>query len=365
MNQLFGIDVSKWDANPVNWGAANMRYHLVKVSEGTVIDPLFNAHWNAARGHTLRGAYHFFRPFVDPKLSAQKTAEHLAGDYGELPLALDIETTDGRTDTLARAKVWKDEFERITGRKIMIYSRVEFMKSIGITASTTWLKGVAFWVAQYPFDKITTTWTLAQRTQRLHDMVTGEYTMDMPGIDILPPLKAQIWQWTARGNPADVPGYYLGWDGKKEVDFNFARPEWIDSFGYIPPTDEENEMAATYNCKARHDAKVRIHPNTNNITNPSVGLILKDQTFQISAIVPDNSDPGNTAKKWGVIEGGQFHGKHTALEYPGNDNPISTYTPIPGTTPPPAGELPPFDLNIHWDGTKYNATFNDKPVNLP
>lgn len=94
-------------------------------------------------------------------------------------------------------------------------------------------------------------------------------------------------------------------------------------------------MEAKYNCVARYDVKVRPTPDTLNSTNE---MILKGTAFQISEIVPDRLDPLNTAKKWGRIFGGQYHDKYTALEYPNNSNPISTYTPIQ-TTPPPTGEI--------------------------
>jgi len=61
--------------------------------------------------------------------------------------------------------------------------------------------------------------------------------------------------------------------------------------------------------------------------------------FQISEIVPDKLDPNNPAKKWGHIFGGPHDGKYTALEYPGNPIPISSYDfissdpPVPGLHP--------------------------------
>jgi GH25 family lysozyme M1 (1,4-beta-N-acetylmuramidase) len=232
---LFGIDVSRWDFKPVDWSLCNHEYHLVKVSEGTVIDKVFKEHWQGAKGKTRRGAYHFFRPFVDPILSAQRTVDYLGGDLGELPLSLDIETTDGRTDTLARAKMWKDEYERLTKTKIMVYSRISFMKYIGVTSTTSWLRGVPFWEARYPYDEVR---PVEERDKIIHEIATGKRNIIMPRRDAFPPMDTVIWQWTARGKPQDVKGYYLGWDGKKEVDFNFARPEWIAQFphpGGNPP----------------------------------------------------------------------------------------------------------------------------------
>lgn len=95
-------------------------------------------------------------------------------------------------------------------------------------------------------------------------------------------------------------------------------------------------MTAKYNCVARFDVKVRPNPDTLNTSNEK---LLAGTSFQISEIVPDRLDPLNPNKKWGKIFGGQYDGKYTALEYPNNSNPISTYTPIETTPPPTGGEV--------------------------
>jgi len=93
-------------------------------------------------------------------------------------------------------------------------------------------------------------------------------------------------------------------------------------------------MTATHNCivLASPSVKVRDFPNTGNISNTTMS---KGTAFQISEILPDSLDPNNPAKKWGKIFGGVYNGKYTALEYPGNQSPISSHTVIDGTPPPP------------------------------
>ena len=100
---------------------------------------------------------------------------------------------------------------------------------------------------------------------------------------------------------------------------------------------------ATHNCKTRYDVKVRPQPSTANTADIKM---LANTSFQISAIVPDNLDPNNTGKKWGVIFGGAYDGMYTALVYPGNSNPISTYTLIGNVpNPDPGGDPVPFPQN--------------------
>jgi GH25 family lysozyme M1 (1,4-beta-N-acetylmuramidase) len=73
METVPGIDVSTWDGDPahvrtLDWCAYTWPFVFIKASESTVPDPLFRKQWAAARTHTLRGAYHFFRPITKHKL---------------------------------------------------------------------------------------------------------------------------------------------------------------------------------------------------------------------------------------------------------------------------------------------------------
>lgn len=90
-----------------------------------------------------------------------------------------------------------------------------------------------------------------------------------------------------------------------------------------------------YDCVARFDVKARPTPDTYNTAT----VTMKAGThFQVSEIVADRLDPNNVNKKWGKIYGGANHGLYTALEYPNNAVPISTYTLI-GAPEPPSGEV--------------------------
>lgn len=102
---------------------------------------------------------------------------------------------------------------------------------------------------------------------------------------------------------------------------------------------------AKYNCVTRSTVKVRNAPNTANTATQSMPT---GTSFQISDIVPDSLDPTNVNKKWGVIFGGQYNGLFTALEYPGNISPISTYTLIE-TTPPVDPAPVAFPQSVVWE----------------
>ncbi len=218
-----GVDVSTWDGNPehtvsfVDWANYSWDFTFIKVSEGTWEDPLFKINWAAARGRVYRSAYHFFRPVADPKQSVIKVLSILNGDVGELPLALDIEVTDGRTDVLDRAKSWLAWYEELTGIRPILYSSTSFLRDVLHCENYPYLAAYKFWQAEYPFDKME---PAAVRRQRLTDVLNGVYPLAFPKPPA--PLKrTSFYQWTAFGTPDMVPGYYTGADGKKEVDLNF------------------------------------------------------------------------------------------------------------------------------------------------
>jgi lysozyme len=156
-----GIDVSYWQSG-IDWPkvrATGQRFVFIKASEGDYyLDPTFDDNWGGAKtAGLLRGAYHFFRCNVDPKKQAEKFIEYVKSmnDNGELPPALDLETTDGQTKDkiIARAKSWIDLVEAEFGKKPIIYSGQYFLQdnfSLPGGGPPAWAKEYPLWLAQYP-----------------------------------------------------------------------------------------------------------------------------------------------------------------------------------------------------------------------
>lgn len=214
-----GIDVSKWDGaggHLIDWKQYSHKFDFAffKVSDGNVIDPVFKDQWNAARGKTLRSAYHFFHPNLDPKASVQKTISYLEGDLGELPLMFDMEVADNVGDPFVQAKSWLSWYEQLTGIRPIFYSSPNFLYQYH-SEKNLWLSNYILHLAEYPWDNL----AVEQRTPKLHDVLEDKVPYHFP----LPPKpfnKVWFWQWTGKGNPEDVPGYYLGANHKLAVDFN-------------------------------------------------------------------------------------------------------------------------------------------------
>jgi GH25 family lysozyme M1 (1,4-beta-N-acetylmuramidase) len=226
------LETVKWDEYRKNgWG-----YAFIKISQGSFVDPLFRKQWSAARGHTYRGGYHFFSPLVDFIKSVDNTVSFFDGDFGELPPVFDLEVTDGVSDTATRALKWLGRFRNQTGIVPIIYSSVGFLNQI---KAHLYLDFSAYplWIAQYPYENLSD----SVRAQIIKDTLYERKALSFP----TPPApfkRVSFFQWTGRGNPEDVAGYYTGYGSKLAIDFNVYNgtyEEMIQEFKLPVLTDPE------------------------------------------------------------------------------------------------------------------------------
>ena len=134
-----GIDVSHHEG-AIDWArvaGAGVGFAVIKATQGvTFVDPLFADNWEqAGRAGLVRGAYHYFRPEDDPAAQADfllATAGPPA--YGDLPLAIDLETASGlpADAVVARARTFLARLAERTGRLPLVYtSRAFFTGALG------------------------------------------------------------------------------------------------------------------------------------------------------------------------------------------------------------------------------------------
>ncbi len=149
-----GIDVSMWQG-AINWDKARTRinFAFIKASEGLSVDAQFKRNWVESKrvGGVRRGAYLFYRFSVDPGQQARVMINALAGDYGELPLVVDLEDTSvtGACSAaqLADLRWCLDILERFSGKRPVIYTaRWWADPHLGAPA---WLSAYDLWVANY------------------------------------------------------------------------------------------------------------------------------------------------------------------------------------------------------------------------
>jgi lysozyme len=94
-----GIDVSS-HSGAVDWNkvrTAGVTFAFIKATEGINFrDPKFKDYWDESKtAGIVRGAYHFWRHGDDPKKQAQELLSTVYLGPGDLPLAVDFESTPG------------------------------------------------------------------------------------------------------------------------------------------------------------------------------------------------------------------------------------------------------------------------------
>jgi GH25 family lysozyme M1 (1,4-beta-N-acetylmuramidase) len=342
-----GIDLSEWDLRPLNWGMASkvLSFAFIKISQGTDPDPLFRAQWESAEGWVLRGFYHFFDPRVDPGRSVDKTIEFKKiVSPGELPPAFDLEETFGRSDTLERSRAWLEIYEDKTGVRPIIYSSKPFLEAIGVgKRGSEWIRDYPLWFAAWPYDKMSD----AERKIRIAQVFRGEILVPYP---VSPPpwtMRPDWYQWTSRGDPGDIPGYYMGIGHKKAVDLIYyfgTEAELFQRYG-TPPKRLGNGEVNLYKysitpiskdgLKVRMDHYVVDYPSQNRIGSLEFGrFAFGNETWEAQSD-GSNYKKGDKWLKVLSVDGEPIPGWMAVIH---NGTPYGKLAPINPETPP---EEPP------------------------
>jgi len=158
-----GIDTSFYEPQ-VDWPLVktqDINYVLMRASQGTYADQEFKRMWAEAKGVMPRGAYHLF----DGRYGTNKPSEQvkvfigqMEGDFGELPLFLDIEgifaTGSGYPYTGWRN--WYDFLEALKtaapGKEIGIYTAPYIWRDNTPAAGTPeneYFKQYSLWISHY------------------------------------------------------------------------------------------------------------------------------------------------------------------------------------------------------------------------
>jgi lysozyme len=150
--QASGIDVSHYQGS-VDWKAVKaggVSFAFAKATEGTSsVDSMFETNWQGIKGAgVLRGAYHFFRASQDASAQANNFVQTVGQlTAGDLPPVLDVETTDGATDSaiVQGVNTWLNAVGQKMGRAPMIYTTASFWNA-HLTGN---YGGYPLWVAHY------------------------------------------------------------------------------------------------------------------------------------------------------------------------------------------------------------------------
>jgi len=151
--RMSGIDVSHFQQE-IDWlqvKRVGISFAFIKASEGANIsDPMFKQNWRNARlARILRGAYHFFRPQLEPRGQAEFFLERIHGDLGELPPVLDVEvlTNSSPEQVIGGARQWLEAVRAATGILPILYTGSAFWRNTLRNCSE--FSAYPLWIAHY------------------------------------------------------------------------------------------------------------------------------------------------------------------------------------------------------------------------
>lgn len=146
-----GIDVSSYQGT-IDWqqvSTACLGFAYVRISGGTTPDTNAAANLTGARATMVAvGEYQYFHPAQDVSAQAQLMIAGANHEPGDLPPAIDVETTDGlgRNQVIASIQSWLTTVEDALGVRPLIYSNPTFW-SVRIHAKS--LTAYPLWIANY------------------------------------------------------------------------------------------------------------------------------------------------------------------------------------------------------------------------
>lgn len=169
MEYPFGLDISEYQG-VIKWPVIVSHspiVHFVYIRAGQFmsnLDRRFDDNWDAAKDASrvrtdqgqdplLRGAYWVPSPEFSGYTQAQKCVAEMNGDFGELPVAMDLELKYYFEPEQFHKMI--DDFSRCikqyTGRDAIIYSTIAWIKQFLSPDIVPWegLKRYRFWIAQW------------------------------------------------------------------------------------------------------------------------------------------------------------------------------------------------------------------------
>lgn len=130
-----GIDVCHYQGI-IDWdlvAKTGTAFAFIKATDGTAeIDPQFQANWSGAGAAGLRrGAYHVYEPGVDPHQQAEHFLSVVQTGPGDLPAALDVETSGGEpAEIVTGIQAWLAAVEQATGRVPILHTNTSFWEGL-------------------------------------------------------------------------------------------------------------------------------------------------------------------------------------------------------------------------------------------
>lgn len=147
---VHGLDISFYQKN-INWSRLPEHYSFVimKATEGSSLkDVKFRQNWDSAgKNGLIRGAYHFYRPYVTPYSQFKNFTSVVKLKSGDLPPVVDAEITSKYTLKLQNdLKIFLNLLEKHYKIQPIIYCNRSFYRK---HFSHTYFDKYHFWIADY------------------------------------------------------------------------------------------------------------------------------------------------------------------------------------------------------------------------
>lgn len=162
-----GIDISFYQKDINWWEVKDIHFTFIKATEGTSIaDSRFKENWDSAKHYgILRGAYHFYRPYVSAKDQFNHFKSVVSVDSGDLPPVLDLEVNTRYPQHFKKeVLVWLEMAEEHYGVTPIIYCTHWFYQRY---LSYPEFDHYPLWIANYvaqDLNKVTSDWHFWQHT---------------------------------------------------------------------------------------------------------------------------------------------------------------------------------------------------------
>lgn len=153
---VHGLDVSHYQGQ-IDWETVldkKIDFVFIKATESdSYVDSLFLKNWEALKNTSaLRGAYHFFRPQVNPKKQFDHFKKIVQLDSTDLPPVLDIEVLDkvSKEKIQSSLKIWLELATIQYGKKPIIYTNQKYWNTY---LDTKYFRTYPLWIARYNHQK--------------------------------------------------------------------------------------------------------------------------------------------------------------------------------------------------------------------
>ena len=162
-----GIDISFYQKDIHWWEVKDIHFTFIKATEGTSIaDSRFKENWDSAKHYgILRGAYHFYRPYVSAKDQFEHFKSRVSVEAGDLPPVLDVEVHYKYPQHIRREVLsWLRMAESHYGVTPILYCTHWFYKKY---FNTPEFDQYPLWIANYvaeDLNTVTSDWHFWQHT---------------------------------------------------------------------------------------------------------------------------------------------------------------------------------------------------------